>query len=610
MGIFNILNAPWAIVPEKLVEVGEIYLGHLRGEVERPPEGQPRRGSRGPEVRDGVARLPVQGIVVKRPTILGLFFAETVTRQLAADLKAALSDPQVHSIVLDVDSPGGTVDGVEALASLIYEARGKKPIAALADGMMASAAYWIGSAADKVYITGDTTAVGSIGVVATHVDYSKAEERRGIKVTEITAGKYKRIASEHAPLTEVGRASIQEQVDHVYRVFVDAVARNRKTDSETVLGDMAEGRLFLGKHAIAAGLVDGVSTLDALVDQLNQQHRDGANSASQAVAPKKPVVTAVPVRGAPAKRASSAVSRPRPAAPTKPAVAPSEGSVSAEVSRALRAHADWADFSFVGTGAGLLAELRKPATAGQYWPHSGEQMCLIMQVLKPELEAKGWLVRVNADRQQLTVMREAAAAQERQRALERRLYIRFRYEPATRAKFKNDFTRFAAFERGQADPNLSAEEKKRLRWSGDPELQRRFSFDFNAWNAYEAAMADPNTPLEAKARMRWMRDPEVQEKYQTVEQFIQAERSWAALSQDERLQVRWATEPGLAQSFNFDFNNFVAYEKLMGDPKVPAEQKWERQWARLSNEDRRRFGSDFGEFTLYQRALAGQDLAE
>jgi ClpP class serine protease len=100
------------------------------------------------------------------------------------------------------------------------------------------------------------------------VDYSKLEERVGIKTTEIAAGRYKRIASEHAPLTDEGRAYIQALLDEIYTVFVDAVARNRGTDAETVLKDMADGRLFIGRQAVSAGLVDGVSTLDALIADL------------------------------------------------------------------------------------------------------------------------------------------------------------------------------------------------------------------------------------------------------------------------------------------------------------------------------------------------------
>jgi signal peptide peptidase SppA len=171
-------------------------------------------------------------------------------------------------VLLYVDSPGGTVDGTQALADLIFNARGKKPIVAIADGMAASAAYWIGSAADKFFISGDTTLTGSIGVVAQHTDISTAEEKRGIKVTEITAGKYKRIASEHAPLTDEGRASIQERVDHLYSVFVDNVARNRGVSSDLVASDMADGKLFVGKQAIKAGLVDGVSTPEAAIASL------------------------------------------------------------------------------------------------------------------------------------------------------------------------------------------------------------------------------------------------------------------------------------------------------------------------------------------------------
>jgi signal peptide peptidase SppA len=131
--------------------------------------------------------------------------------------------------------------------------------------MMASAAYWIGSAADQVYIGADTAAVGSIGVVASHTDYSRREEMLGIKTTEIYAGKYKRIASEHQPLSADGREYMQETVDYLYSVFVGEVAKQRGSDPETVHQNMADGRIFTGQQAVSAGLVDGVSTLDQLI---------------------------------------------------------------------------------------------------------------------------------------------------------------------------------------------------------------------------------------------------------------------------------------------------------------------------------------------------------
>ena len=280
MQLLDVLNAPWAIVPEKLVEIREIYLTHLRGEKidVRGIEarlGQPLNNEREPyKVTDGVAVLPVEGVIAKRMNLFMRIIGGTSTQLLATDFQAALDDPKAHSILLHIDSPGGEVDGTQELSRLIREARGKKPVVALIDGMGASAAYWLASAADRVFVTSDTTQVGSIGVVATHTDISKAEEMRGVKTTEITAGKYKRIASEHAPLTPDGRRAIQEQVDYIYSVFVDEVAHNRGTSVDTVLEKMADGRIFLGKQAVEAGLADGVSTQADLIRQLNQEHTD------------------------------------------------------------------------------------------------------------------------------------------------------------------------------------------------------------------------------------------------------------------------------------------------------------------------------------------------
>jgi ClpP class serine protease len=124
--------------------------------------------------------------------------------------------------------------------------------------------------------------VGSIGVVASHKDISGAEDKAGIKTTEIYAGQFKRIASSYAPLTDSGRQSIQDQVDYTYSLFVSAVASQRGVSEEKVLKSMADGRVFQGQQAIDAGLVDGVSTLDALVAQLNSDRPGGQSTQSRA----------------------------------------------------------------------------------------------------------------------------------------------------------------------------------------------------------------------------------------------------------------------------------------------------------------------------------------
>lgn len=271
--VLDALTEPWLIVPAKLVEIISIYNRRLKQENVDLEALKAQVGAKEDEqgftIENGVAVMPLQGIIGKRMNLFIQFSGGTSTQLFERDFKKAFADPVVKSILLLVDSPGGSVDGVQELANLIYENRGKKPVIAFTDGMMASAAYWISSAVDKIFISGDTTQVGSIGVVAAHVDISKAEERMGVKTTEIVAGKYKRIASRYAPLTEEGKASIQEAVDHIYSVFVNDVARNRGVSEDKALS-MADGKVFMGKQAIEAGLADGVSVLSSLIDRFGR----------------------------------------------------------------------------------------------------------------------------------------------------------------------------------------------------------------------------------------------------------------------------------------------------------------------------------------------------
>ena len=275
MKITDVLNAPWAIEPAKLLEIQGIYETHLRGDkidiaaveasIGRPLDNKKTTY----QVVDGVALLPIEGVMAKKMNLFAQISGGTSTQIIRNQLTEAINDPTVHSIILTIDTPGGTVDGTQMLADAIRSAGAVKPVVSFASGCMCSAGYWAGSAAKKIYISDLTTAVGSIGVVTSHVDVSRAEEARGVKTTEITAGKYKRIASQYGPLTADGLSSIQEQLNYIYSIFVDSVAENRGVSSEKVLADMADGRVFVGQQAIDAGLVDGVSTLDALISQLN-----------------------------------------------------------------------------------------------------------------------------------------------------------------------------------------------------------------------------------------------------------------------------------------------------------------------------------------------------
>jgi signal peptide peptidase SppA len=274
MRLIDIVCGPWAIAPQMLLEIQGIYDTHLRGEKINIPDVEARLGRKldnrheSFQVRDGVAVIPVDGVIAKRMNLLSQISGGASTEMIQRDIEKALADPAVKAIILSIDSPGGTVDGTFELVDYIYQHRGQKPIITFSDGQIASAAYAIGAAADSIWISSDTNMVGSIGVVAAHRDYSRKEQALGIKTTEITSGKYKRMASQYEPLSEEGRADIQAKTDYLYSVFVDTVARNRGVSVETVLTDMADGRVFIGKQNIKAGLVDGVSTLDNLIDQL------------------------------------------------------------------------------------------------------------------------------------------------------------------------------------------------------------------------------------------------------------------------------------------------------------------------------------------------------
>jgi signal peptide peptidase SppA len=142
-------------------------------------------------------------------------------------------------------------------------------VATFVEGMMASAAAWIGTAADVVVMDSATAQAGSIGVVATHTDVSKQQEALGVKTTEIVAGKYKRAASQYGALTETGQQVIQDQVDYLYSLFVADVAENRGVSTDQVLSNMADGRMFIGQQAIDAGLVDRITSLETLISELN-----------------------------------------------------------------------------------------------------------------------------------------------------------------------------------------------------------------------------------------------------------------------------------------------------------------------------------------------------
>lgn len=192
--------------------------------------------------------------------------------------REALASDDVGSILIDVDSPGGAVDGVEELATEIRESRGTKPIVAIANTLAASAAYWIASQADEFSVT-PSGQVGSIGVFAAHENVSERLKEEGVEVTLIHAGKYKVEGNPFEPLSEEALGFFQSKVNETFEKFIDAVALGRGSAAAVVKSDFGEGRLIDSAKAVQAGMVDRVETFDQAVSRLRSNQSPASRRA-------------------------------------------------------------------------------------------------------------------------------------------------------------------------------------------------------------------------------------------------------------------------------------------------------------------------------------------
>lgn len=246
---------PWAIRPERLQAMIDMSAANMVSAIERPKLTQ--------STVQSVAYLPIRGVIDQHDSWFLQAFGGTSTEDFGAIFDKAIADPSIGAIVFDIDSPGGSVYGVQELSDKIYNARGKKPIVAISNSLMASAAYWIGSAADEIYVTPSGEA-GSIGVIAVHTDWSEFEKGMGVKTTIIKAGKYKGEGNPHEPLSDDAHGDIQKRINEYYEAFIGAVARNRKVGRGKVLSDFGQGRVFGAHEAARSGMTDGVMTAEQL----------------------------------------------------------------------------------------------------------------------------------------------------------------------------------------------------------------------------------------------------------------------------------------------------------------------------------------------------------
>lgn len=268
MRIWNRLaGEPWAITETALHTILEI----AARENESPQAvaaklGRNLQNTYSVTERDGVAIIPVTGPLFRYANLFTMISGASSYELIARDFTAALESPQIKGIILDIDSPGGEVNGVSELSNMVFAARGKKPVVAYASGDAASGAYWIASAADEIVVS-ETSALGSIGVVGMY----QGKSGKSAEAVEIVSSQspHKRLD----PTTDDGRSRLQIRIDSMADVFIETIARNRNVSAENVQNHYGGGDVMIGAKAVSAGLADRIGSLEGLIAELSSPQK-------------------------------------------------------------------------------------------------------------------------------------------------------------------------------------------------------------------------------------------------------------------------------------------------------------------------------------------------
>lgn len=265
---------PWAISEDGMATIQAILDRAMTGtevdlEAVAARLGKPLENTHGRvEMRGSIAVLDVEGPLFRRADLFAEISGATTVQNLAVDLRKAADNPLITHIVLNIDSPGGQVNGIQEFADQVREVATIKPVLAYVDGMAASGAYWIASAASRI-IVNDSSLVGSIGVVASVRDNRAAQERQGVKQIEIVSTKspYKRPDA----ATEAGRAQILEVIDALAEVFIGRVAAFRGITADQVVAKYGQGKILPAPQALAAGMADEITSFEPLLSRLAEE---------------------------------------------------------------------------------------------------------------------------------------------------------------------------------------------------------------------------------------------------------------------------------------------------------------------------------------------------
>jgi signal peptide peptidase SppA len=262
--LYKLYNQPWCILPEMHRTLCEIVADHVSGDAHKsggraflfdaPPAAKKDKYRN----EDGVAVIDIEGVIAGKVSSIEKSSGVTDMMDLQASIRAAMDDSDVDGILLNIDSPGGTVGRLQETADMIRAAREVKPVVAYTPELMASAAYWLGSQATAIYAS-PTAEVGSIGVYQAVLDVSRAYQNAGVDVELFKTGAYKGAGYPGTKLSDEVRTKLQADVDRIFAWFSEAVDVGRGVLISPIY---KQGQTMFAEEALAAGLIDAVGTYE------------------------------------------------------------------------------------------------------------------------------------------------------------------------------------------------------------------------------------------------------------------------------------------------------------------------------------------------------------
>lgn len=303
------LNTPLLIDPSKAAVIYGVLQGRIAPEIEvtmaeidpdaaaghPDPEatrfaGSHRRAQGGFSLArraGGVALIDIEGSLVNRGAWIGASSGLVSYEGIAAQIDAALADDEVHSILLDIDSPGGEATGMFAVAQKVREAAAQKRVVAVVNDVAASAAYGIACGASEIVIS-PTSFTGSIGVVMVHMDHSGELKKKGVKPTILQKGANKTHGHPFGPLTGEAMTSLNQMMTVLYDRFLETVAEGRGARLDADAARATEAGIFVGQQAIDAGVTDRIGTFDEVLSELQTTAHSGTTTENVTMTDKTP----------------------------------------------------------------------------------------------------------------------------------------------------------------------------------------------------------------------------------------------------------------------------------------------------------------------------------